>query len=92
VGQIDAMLDLIVKRYHSGWGEDIFVFFHDLIHLLLQCGEVGHGGPGCGCNLSFTLRENHEEENLPSMRDDLPTLLGIDQGNSTRWDCLRYHV
>jgi hypothetical protein len=35
---------------------------------------------------------NHKKDKLPRMRDDLPALLGRDQGNSTRWDCLRYPV
>jgi hypothetical protein len=58
----------------------------------LLCGEIGRRGPGCGCDLSLTLRENHEEEKFPSLRDDLPALLGRDQGNSTRRDCLGYPV
>jgi hypothetical protein len=33
------------------------------------------GGPGCGCNLSLTLRANHKEEKFPGLRDDLPSLL-----------------
>jgi hypothetical protein len=48
--------------------------------------------PGCGCDLLLILRENHEEDKIPRLRDDLPALLGRDQGNSTRWDCLRYPV
>jgi hypothetical protein len=30
---------------------------------------------------------NHEEDKLPLLRDELPTLLGRDQGNNTRWEC-----
>jgi hypothetical protein len=26
------------------------------------------------------------------LRDDLPTFLGRDQGNNTRWDCLGYPI
>jgi len=33
---------------------------------------------------------NHEEEKLIDLRNDLPALLGRDQGNRTRWDYLRY--
>jgi len=44
------------------------------------------------CDLSLILIENHEEEKLPLLRDDLPAFLSRDQGNSTRWDCLGYHV
>jgi hypothetical protein len=45
------------------------------------------------CLRSFlTLRANHEEEKFPSLRDVLPALLGRDQGNITRRDCLRYLV
>jgi hypothetical protein len=40
----------------------------------------------------LTLRVNHEEDKLLSLRDDLPTLLGRDQGNNTRWDYLGYPV
>jgi hypothetical protein len=60
--------------------------------LLLLCGEVGRGDPGCGYDISLILRVNQEEDKLPHLRDDLPALLGIDQGNRTRWDCLRYPV
>jgi len=42
--------------------------------------------------LDVAVRENHEEDKLPHLRDDLPALLGEDQGNSTRWDCLGYPV
>jgi hypothetical protein len=58
----------------------------------MLCGEIIHEGPGCGCDLSLTLRENHEEEKFPGLRDDLPTLLGRDQGNNTRRYCLEYLV
>jgi hypothetical protein len=84
------MLDLAVQRYPDRRGEDILVFFHDLIHLFLLCGEIDHRGPGCGCNISLTLRANHKEDKFLDLRDDLPTLLGRDQENSTRRDCLRY--
>jgi hypothetical protein len=56
------------------------------------CGEVGHGYLGCGCDIFLILRENHEEEKLPRLRDDLPTFVGRDQGNNTSWDCLGYPV
>jgi hypothetical protein len=39
-------------------------------------------------HLSLILRENHEEDKITRLRDDLPALLGRDQGNNTRWDCL----
>jgi hypothetical protein len=52
------------------------------------CEEIGCKGLGCGYVLFLTLRENHEEEKLLDLRDDLPALLGRDQGNNTRWDCL----
>jgi hypothetical protein len=42
--------------------------------------------------LFLTLRENHEEDKFLGLRDDLPALLGRDQGNSTRRDCLGYPV
>jgi hypothetical protein len=42
--------------------------------------------------LSVILRANHEEGKLPHLRDDLPAFLSRDQGNNTRWDCLRYPV
>jgi hypothetical protein len=86
------MLDLAVQRCPNRRGEDISVFFHYLIHLLLFCGEIDCGDPGCGWNISLTLRVNHEEDKFPSLRDDLPTFLGRDQGNSTRRECLRYPV
>jgi hypothetical protein len=56
------------------------------------CGEIGCRGPRCGCDISFTLILNHEEEKFPSPRDDLPALIGKDQGNNTRWDFLGYPV
>jgi hypothetical protein len=40
----------------------------------------------------LTLSMNHEEDKLPSLRDDLPALLGRDQGNGGRWDYLWYPV
>jgi hypothetical protein len=56
------------------------------------CGEIGHRGPGCGYDLSLTLRVNHKEDKFMSLRDDLHALLGRDQGNSTKRDCLGYPV
>jgi hypothetical protein len=47
------------------------VFFHDLIYLLLLCGEVGRRDPGCGCDRPLILRVNNEEDKLPRLRDDL---------------------
>jgi hypothetical protein len=58
----------------------------------MLCGDIGHGDPRCGCDLSFTLRVNHEEEKFPGLRDDLPALLRRDQGNNTRRDYLRYPI
>jgi hypothetical protein len=40
----------------------------------------------------LTLRDNHEEEKLPYLRDELPSLLDRDQGNGSRWDYLGYPV
>jgi hypothetical protein len=57
-----------------------------------MCGEIDRRDPGCGCDLSLTLRENHEEDKLPHLRDDLSTFLSIDQGNSTRWNYLGYPI
>jgi hypothetical protein len=56
------------------------------------CVERLAGGPGCGFDISLNLRVNHEEDKFPGLRDDLPTLLGRDQGNSSRRDCLGYLV
>jgi hypothetical protein len=70
----------------------VFLFFHDLIHLLIMCGEVERKDLRCGCNLSLTLKANHKEDKLPGLRDDLPALLGRDQGKNTRWDYLGYPV
>jgi hypothetical protein len=58
----------------------------------MLCGEIDHGDPGCGYDLLLILRVNHEEEKLSHLRDYLPALRGRDQGNSTRWDYLQYHV
>jgi hypothetical protein len=63
-----------------------------LQQLVLLCGEINYRGPRCGCDLSLTLRGNHEEDKFPSLRDDLLALLGRDQGNITRRDCLRYPI
>jgi hypothetical protein len=43
-------------------------------------------------SIFLTLKENQEEEKLPGLRDELLALLGRDQGNKTRWECLKYHV
>jgi hypothetical protein len=56
----------------------------------MLCGEISHGDPGCGSDLSLILRVNHQEDKLTHLRDDLPALLGRDQGNITRWDFLWY--
>jgi hypothetical protein len=91
-GQIDGVLDLVVQRYLSRSGEDIRAFFHDLIYFLFLCGEVSHRDPRSGCDISLILRENHKDDKLPHLRDDLPAFLIRDQGNNTRWDFLRYLV
>jgi hypothetical protein len=39
-----------------------FVFFHDIFHFLMMCGEALCRGHGCGYDLLFTLRVNHEED------------------------------
>jgi hypothetical protein len=59
--------------------------------LLLLCGEVVAEALDVAA-ISLTLRVNHEEDKLPGLRDDLPALLGRDQGNNTRWDYLGYPV
>jgi hypothetical protein len=56
------------------------------------CGDIGYEGPECGWDLSLALRANYEEEKFPCLGDDLPTLLGRDQRNSTRRNCLGYPV
>jgi hypothetical protein len=60
-----------MQRYLGRLGEDIRVFFHDLIYLLLLCGEISRRDPVCGYDISLILRENHEEDKLPHLRDDL---------------------
>jgi hypothetical protein len=70
----------------------VFLLFHDLIDLLISCGEVNHRGHGCGCNISLTLRANHEEDKLPSIRNYVLALVGRYQENGTRWDYLGYIV
>jgi hypothetical protein len=52
------------------------------------CGEISF--PGCGYDLSITLSENHKEEKILDLRDELPAFLGRDQGNKTRRDYLGY--
>jgi hypothetical protein len=61
--------------------EKMYLFFHNLIHLLLLRGETYRGGHGCGCILSLTLSTNHEEYKPVGMRDDLPALFDRGQGN-----------
>jgi hypothetical protein len=56
------------------------------------CGEINREDPRCSCDLSLTLRANHEEDKFFGLRDDLPALLGRDQGNNTMRDCLEYPV
>jgi hypothetical protein len=51
-----------------------------------MCVGIGRGGHRCGCNLSLTLRLNHEEDKLSGLKNDLPALLGRDKGNTTIWD------
>jgi hypothetical protein len=58
----------------------------------MLCGDINRGGPGCGYNISLTLRQNHEDDKFPSLSDELPAFLGRDQGNSTRWDYLEYPI
>jgi hypothetical protein len=60
--------------------------------LLLLCGEVSRGDPRCGCDISLILRANQKEDKIPYLRDDLPALLGRDQGNRNRWEFLGYLV
>jgi hypothetical protein len=58
----------------------------------LFCGEFNHEGHGRECNLSLTLRENHEEDIILGLINDLHALLGRDKGNKTRWEYLGYPV
>ena len=55
-------------------------------------GETCHRVHDCGCNIPLTMSVNHEEDKLPSLRDDLPALLCKDQGNGSRWYYLGYPV
>jgi hypothetical protein len=41
---------------------------------------------------SAHFEENYEEDKLPSLRDDLPTLLGRNQENGNRCDYLEYSI
>jgi len=41
----------------------------------MLCGEIGRGGSRCGCDLSLTLRVNHEKDKFLGLRDDLPRFL-----------------
>jgi hypothetical protein len=67
-----------VSRHPGGCGEYVSIFFHDLVHLLLLHGEALCKGHGCGFDLLFTLRENHEEDNFFDLGNDLLALLSID--------------
>jgi hypothetical protein len=58
----------------------------------MLCEEVGRREPGCGYDLLLILRANHKEDKHRHLRDELLAFLGKDQGNSTRWDYLRYPV
>jgi hypothetical protein len=55
-------------------------------------GEISRRVHGYQCDILITLRENHKEDKLLGLRDDLLAFLGRNQGNSTRRDCLRYLV
>jgi hypothetical protein len=81
-----------VKRYMSGSGEYVFVFPHDLVHLLLLCGEDMFRGHGCDHDLLFTLRANHKEDKFIVLGDDLPALLSRDQVNGGRMSYLWYPI
>jgi hypothetical protein len=75
------------------WVRRRFVlFFHELVHLLLLHGEVLCRSHGCGGDLIFTLRENHEEDNFFVLGNDIPTFLSRDQINGGRQSYLWYHV
>jgi hypothetical protein len=82
------MLEMRVPRHPSGSGEYFFVFFHDIFHFLLLHGEALCKFHGCGCGLVFTLRVNHEEENFPSLGNNLPAFLRRDEINNGKWSYL----
>jgi hypothetical protein len=60
--------------------------------LFLLHGEALCGGHGCGHDLLFTLRSNHEEEKFLGLGNDLPSLLSRDQRNGGKQSYLLYHV
>lgn len=78
------MLDFTVGRYPCGQGEDVLVFFHDLIHLLVLHSGTLHGGYGCGHDLPLTLGTNKKENKYLGLRDDLTVLLSKDQRDGSR--------
>jgi len=82
------MLDLTMQLYPYGLGEDVTVFFHDRIHLLLLLVGTLPGGNGCGYDLPLTLTSNQKERKFPNMGDDLTALLNRDQRDGYRWDYL----
>ena len=59
-GQINGVLGRIVQRYPCGWGKNIPVLLHELVHLLLLCKGALPGSRGH--NLLLALRENHKEK------------------------------
>ena len=69
------MLDLEMYSNLDKCGEDVFLCFHDLVHLFLLHRGVLCGCGGCCCDLLFTLRINHEEYEFPYLGDYLHALL-----------------
>ena len=78
--------------YPNGRGEDVLIFLHDLIHLLLLCGRALSRGHGGGHTFPLTLRVNHEDEKVPFLSYDIIALLCRDERNGGRRCYLLYPI
>jgi hypothetical protein len=65
--QINYMLDLEVCRYPCRHDEDVSVFFHDPVHLILLQREALCRGHRCGSDLLLTVSMDHKEDELLSL-------------------------
>ena len=86
------MLDLTMYWNPDRYGEDVFVFFHDIAHLFLLHIWILCGGGVCCCDISCPLRMNHEEYEFPYLGDYLIALLLCDERHCSSRKCLWYPV
>ena len=86
--QINGMLDLNMYWNLDRCGEDVFLCFHDLVHLFLLCIGFLCGGGECCCDFLFTFKTNHEEYEFPFLGDYVPALFRYDERYYSGRKCL----